>query len=220
MPRLRQATAQLSWLLSRGYSTLAAAELVGNHFALRSRQRDALQRCAASAEACAARAARCLAPAQLAGERLSIDGYNVLLTVEAALGGGVVLGAQDGAFRDLSAMSRHYRRVAETRVAVNLVGDCLAELKCGSVRWLFDQPISNSGKLARLLREIAGERCWPWEVELVPNPDRVLRASKEVVATADSGILDRCGRWFNLARYVVEQKAPQAWLVDLAGGVP
>lgn len=218
LPVLRTATAQLSWLLTRGYPGEASAVLVGNRYALRSRQRDALQRCAASDQACAARAARRLDPAALAGRALLIDGYNVLLTAESALGGGVVLEARDGAFRDLSSMSRHYRRVAETRRALELIGETLAALRPGEVHWLFDQPISNSGRLARLLRELATVKSWPFTVELVPNPDRVLRSAAAVVATADSGILDRCGAWLNLARLVVETKAPEAWRVDLSSG--
>ncbi len=122
LPLLRTATAQLSWLLTRGFPVDGSAELVGNRYALRARQRDALQRCAASDQACAARLARRLEPAELAGRRLEIDGYNVLLTVEAALGGAVVLAARDSAFRDLSSMSRHYRRVAETRAALVHIG--------------------------------------------------------------------------------------------------
>lgn len=219
IPRLQTATAQLSWLLTRGYPVQAATELVGNRFALRQRQRDALQRCAASDTACAARAARRLEPAAMAGRSLMVDGYNVLLTVEAALGGGVVLLARDGVFRDLTAMSRHYRRVKETTVALGQIGATLEELGCGPVHFYFDQPISNSGKLAKLLAAIAREHGWPWEVELVPNPDSVLRSSTDAVATADSGILDRCGDWFNLARVVVETRAPNPWLVDLSCGI-
>lgn len=218
LPLLRTATAQLSWLLSRGFPVDGSAELVGNRYALRARQRDALQRCAASDQACASRQARRLAPEELKGRRLEIDGYNVLLTVEAALGGAVVLEARDGAFRDLSSMSRHYRRVAETRSALGHVGDLLQTLGCAEARWIFDRPISNSGRLARLLRELAEEKGWPATVELADNPDRVLRGSSEVVATADSAILDRCGAWLNLARLVVEQAVPDAWRVDLASG--
>ncbi len=216
---LQKAVAQLSWLLTRGYPSNAAAELVGNRHALRARQRDALQRCSASEQACVQRAERCVPPEQLEGQELAIDGYNVLLTVEAALGGGVVLEARDGVFRDLSAMSRHYRHVAETKVALALIGEYLAARDCVKALWLFDKPISNSGKLAKLLREMAEQRGWPWEVELVPNPDRVLRAAKVPVATADSGILDHCGLWLNLARQVVVERVPDAWRIDLAGGV-
>ena len=58
---------------------------------------------------------------------------------------------------------------------------------------------------------------WSWEVELVPSPDRILRESEDLVATADSGILDRGVRWINLARAVVEAEVEGAWIVDLSG---
>ena len=52
-------------------------------------------------------------------------------------------------------------------------------------------------------------------MELVDDPDPVLKASPEIVATADSAILDHCLRWFNLAREVIEPKCTAAAIVDL-----
>ena len=47
-PTLRQATADLGWLLSRGYPRESSLKLVGDRYALVSRQRIAVARCAAS----------------------------------------------------------------------------------------------------------------------------------------------------------------------------
>ena len=60
----------------------------------------------------------------------------------------------------------------------------------------------------------AGVAC---EVELVNNPDALLAETNAVVASGDSVILDRCGRWLNLARLVVESCVPEANIVDLSG---
>jgi sarcosine oxidase delta subunit len=38
----------------------------------------------------------------------------------------------------------------------------------------------------------------------------------DIVATADSAILDRCRRWFNLARHTVAHGVPSARVVDLS----
>ena len=51
---------------------------------------------------------------QLRGRPLWLDGYNVLTTIEAALAGGVILAARDGAYRDMASMHGSYRKVAET----------------------------------------------------------------------------------------------------------
>jgi hypothetical protein len=155
----------------------------------------------------------------LAGETLMVDGYNVLLTVEAALSGGVLLLGGDGVVRDLTSMSGHYRRMRSTKPALEAIAAFTAAAACRDLIWLFDRPISNSGRLKQAIDALAAEAAWPWQVELVASPDRELIASPSIVATADSGVLDRCGRWFNLAREVVRAAVPGAWVVDLSGSV-
>ena len=216
LPALRSAVGELSWLLDRGYPKKAALKLVGDRHALRDRQRMAVQRCAASDADRSARCARAVTEHCLAGETIAVDGYNVLLTVEAALSGGVLLVGRDGVVRDLTSMSKHYRRMRSTLPALEAIAAFTAGASCRDLLWLFDRPISNSGRLKRTIDELASARRWPWQVELVASPDRDLIASPAIVATADSGVLDRCGRWFNLARAVVERSAPEAWMIDLS----
>ncbi len=153
------------------------------------------------------------------GARLEIDGFNVLTTVEVALGGAVVLVGRDGGYRDLASVHGTYRKVEETAPALRLIGATLATLGVAHARWLFDSPVSNSGRLKTILRSLAEEQGWDWSVELVFNPDPVLSSSTEIIATADSVILDRCERWFNLARRVVETLVPEAWTIDLGKSV-
>ena len=217
---LRLATSDLCWLRSRGYPDKASLKLVGDRYALRLRQRKALQHCAVDDDAVRRRSARRVAPEDLRCEMLLLDGYNVLLTVEAALGGGVVLRARDGVYRDMAAMTSHFRRVDQTRPALELIGTHLDELGCRRAQWYLDRPISNSGRLKALMLEVATERGWPWEVELVPNPDKVLESACEIVATADGGILDAGPRWLDLPRRIVEESVPSAWVVDLGNQDP
>ncbi len=212
---MRQATDDLCWLRSRGYPDKASLKLVGDRYRLLLRQRSALQRCAIGDEARRLRLAREVDCEALRANPILLDGYNVLLTVEAALGGGVILSARDGAFRDLAAMQSHFRKVNQTRPALELIGKTLTELGCSESRWYFDKPISNSGRLRALMLDLAAERGWPWTVELVPNPDKILAVAEETIVTADGGILDKGPAWFNLARFVVEGSVPTAWVVEL-----
>ena len=218
LPALRSAVAELSWLLDHGYPKKAALKLVGDRHALRDRQRMAVQRCAASAEDRARRRSHQVEAEALAGGALWIDGYNVLLTVEAALSGGVLLLGRDGVVRDLTSMSGHYRRMRSTRHALEAIATFTATAGCRELVWLFDRPISNSGRLKQAIDAMADAASWPWQVELVASPDRELVASPSIVATADSGVLDRCGRWFNLACEVVRELVPGAWIIDLSDG--
>lgn len=214
VPRLREAVRDLSWLLGRGYAEQAAVKLVGDRFQFSARQRAAVRRCAASDEAVASRSARRL-PVEALGE-LTIDGFNVLITLERAFGGGAVLLGRDGACRDLAGVHGTWRRVAETDLALDAIGEVLSGR--GAVRWLLDRPVSNSGRLAERIRALAAERGWSWTVDVVERPDPELRASGGCIATSDAGILDRCGPWVSLAGEVVARRVSDTWLVDLGGG--
>ena len=70
---------------------------------------------------------------QLPGATLWLDGYNVLTTIEAALAGGVILAARDGAYRDMASMHGSYRKVAETLPALDLLGRTHRRLWRGGV---------------------------------------------------------------------------------------
>ncbi|MBI4578190.1 MAG: DUF434 domain-containing protein [Planctomycetes bacterium] len=214
-PTLRQAVADLSWLLSHGYADKSAVKLVGDRYNLVERQRIAVARCACSDAALARRTEHRVDASAVAHRPLLLDGYNVLTTIEAALAGGIVLAGRDGCYRDMASMHGTFRQVRETLPALALVGEFLAARRVGEAVWLLDRPVSNSGRLKLKLIAVAAERTWPWRVELVGDPDAVLAATPDIVATADSMILDRCARWFNLAREIVIQHVPRAPIVDL-----
>jgi hypothetical protein len=217
LPALRSATTELSWLFDRGYMPTASLELVGNRWMLTERQRRAVLRSACADGALSARVCRRIEPEELAGQALALDGFNVLTTLEAALGGAVVLIGRDGCLRDIAGVHGTYRKVEETVPAARVLGELLVEWEVGPCTWLLDSPVSNSGRLRAALLEAAHERGWDWRVELVTNPDALLTNSLDVVATADSVILDRCRRWLNLARLAVVDRVPGAFLVDLSG---
>ncbi|MFO0954084.1 MAG: DUF434 domain-containing protein [Isosphaeraceae bacterium] len=217
-PALRGAVDELSWLLERGYTPVASLKLVGDHWSLTERQRMAVLRSSCGDSALSRRQAHRVEPASVAqsGGTLQIDAFNVLTTVEAALGGAVVLVGRDGCLRDIAGVHGTYRKVEETLPALRLVGETLERLGVACCTWLLDRPVSNSGRLRAAMEVVAAERGWVWQIELVDNPDPILAASPEVVATADSVILDRCERWLNLSRTVVETAVPNANVVDLS----
>lgn len=218
LPALRQAVADLSWLLSRGYAIVSAVKLVGDRWSLTERQRLAIRRAACSDQARADRLSRRVHADQLRESEPLIDGFNVVTTVESALGGGVVLRCRDETYRDLAGVHGTYRRVAETMPALGLIGTWLSTSNVNQAHWLFDRPVSNSGRVRAMVEAIASERGWNWTVELLNNPDGALRDSRKIVATADSAVLDRCGGWLNLAREVIDAYCRDATTIDLSSG--
>lgn len=214
-PALREAAADLAWLLSRGYVNPSALKLVGDRHRLTARQRTAVERSTCSDADRARREAHRVDAREVQGRPLRVDGYNVLTTIEAALAGGVILAGRDGAYRDMASMHGSYRKVAETRPALELLGRVLDALAPCEALWYLDRPVSNSGRLKKIIEELAADRGWPWSVELVPDPDALLAETPEIVATADSVILDRCRAWCNLARETIARHVPEADIVEL-----
>jgi hypothetical protein len=213
---LRTALDDLCWLLDHGYAIRSGSALVGDRHCLTTRQRMAVSRCACPKAAGQNREQRRVEPDHLRGRELWLDGFNVLTILESALGGGIILVGRDGCCRDVAGVHRRYRKVQETRPALNLLGEVTREWGITRFRWWLDEPVSNSGRLRALILDTAGAAGWPWEVELVPNPDRVLAQTDQVVVTSDCLILDRCQRWINLARLLISLRIPQARLVDLS----
>jgi hypothetical protein len=212
---LRQAAADLAWLLGRGYAQPSALKLVGDRHELTTRQRIAVQRCSCSDEAQAGRLERQIGTSRLAGREIAIDGYNLLVTIESALAGGLILVGRDGACRDLASMHGSYRSMRETRGALELIGRTLVDLGVLDAAWVLDAPVSNSGRLRARMLDLAAVNEWHWTVELLPNPDRMLMDQPNIVVTGDSVILDGCAHWTNLARHIIQTHVPQAWVVDL-----
>ncbi|MBA7480597.1 hypothetical protein ES707_16059 [subsurface metagenome] len=213
---LRTAIADFSLLLTKGYAEKSSLKLVGDKFSLTERQRLAIMRSACSDQQLISREKREIKIADLASQPIVIDGYNVLITIEAAMSRGVIFKGRDGCFRDLASIHGTYRKVTETIPAVQLIGDFLKESSVTDCLWLLDSPVSNSGRLKTLIGELARKNDWNWEIELLPSPDAKLIKTALVAASSDSVVLDKCRRWVNLARAIIEKKLPKARVVDLS----
>ncbi len=212
---LRAAVTDLSWLLSRGYAPVSSLKLIGDRWGLTQRQRQAALRSACADAAHDERLAHEIKSSAVAGKKLVIDGFNVLTTIEAALGGAIVLHCRDGTYRDIAGIHGGYRRVAETLPALEKLAVVLTRLDIREIHWLFDRPVSNSGRIRGLVVQTAGKHAWNWSVNLVNDPDAVLKQSPDVVATSDSVVLDRASAWLNLARLVIDAECPAARVTDL-----
>jgi hypothetical protein len=217
LPALRTAVRELSWLLSRDYSIKGALKLVGDRHALTDRQRLAVSRAACADQSKEHRAMTILPVEAVAGEELIFDVFNLIITIDAALSGGLLILCLECCIRDLSSVHGSYRSVNETDQAINLSGAALEGLRPQSVAWLLDRPISNSGRLAKRIRDLATENGWNWTVEVLFNPDAEIITSGRVVISSDSHVLDKTDRWINLNRHLLDEGLKKFWLIDLSG---
>ncbi len=237
---LQSAVSDFAMLLTRGYADKSALKLVGDRYNLTARQRMAVWRSTCSDQALQHRRRMQIAPEKLRRSRLGIDGYNLLITVESALSGGLVLIGRDGCYRDLASIHGTYRRVEETQPAIELIIDHLARYAISRIDWYLDRPVSNSGRLKTLMAELLEQKCRvgmahqregvgtahrkpgvgtapqsTWNIELVNNPDAVLADYDGTVASSDSLVLDNCKLWTNLAAEIIDARIDGAWTLDL-----
>jgi hypothetical protein len=200
---LLQALEDMHYLLSRNYPPKAALALVGNRYQLVQRQQQALQGMACSAEELRNRKEKQRSPNALNDQTILLDGFNVLIILETALSGGFVFEGLDGCYRDIASVHGTYKKAQHTEQALIIIGNTLQQLQLQKVIWVFDAPISNSGKLKSFCYELAEQHGFPWEIILDNHPDKYLIDNKGLVCSSDGWVLNECTDWFNLGAYII-----------------
>ena len=109
----------------------------------------------------------------------------------------------DGFIRDLSSVYGTYKKVKQTSQAIEIIAAFFTKEKIKKAHWLFDKPVSNSGRLKQMVEEIASIHDYDWKVELVNNPDNVIAESDLIAITSDAWILDNSSANFNLIANVL-----------------
>jgi hypothetical protein len=213
--KLKIAQEEVEWLLNRGYKLSSIIDLIGGHYQFSSRQRTALQRATSSKAKYEKRKAARLPVEAYKEDCIYIDGFNLIITLEVALSGSVLILGNNGALRDLAGLRGTYRLIDKTDEALKLIGEAFRQLKVPEAKFFLDAPVSNSGRLRSRILEHAYNWGIAVEVELIPNADPILSKMGRIV-TGDSIILDECKSWFNLSREIIEFYIKDAWIVKLA----
>jgi len=215
--RMNAAAADMAYLLSRGYADASAIQLVGNRYQLHRRQQMALRRMVAAPQDAQNRLSKLWQPNPDAPQRLAIDGYNLLIFLEAALSDGFLFEGADTCLRDLSGVHGSYHTVEETQRAIEIAAQGIALLPLTAVCWVFDAPVSNSGRLCTKFREFARQANFPlpfeWEVRLVNNADTEIIALAQdgwIAVSTDAYILDTVATWYDLSRQLQAKFIPNA----------
>jgi hypothetical protein len=203
---LHQAAQDFRYLLNRGYSREASLTMVGNRYDLDADARQILHRGVFAGSLAAARRAKLWALADLVGQPLALDGHNVLITLESALKGRPLVGADDGFVRDVAQLSGAYRDSPVTQQALALLAAYLSRHHPGPLTVLFDAPMKRSGELARQTREIFAAQGLYTDTRAVPVPERELLDFSGAVASSDTHLIDAKEVVVDLAGEIIRQE--------------
>ena len=196
---LQKAAEDVRYLLNRGYPRKGSLELVGNRYELTYQERHLLHRGVFSDSDSNSRRKKIISTKDIQKKDLVIDGHNVLITLEAGLLGRPLVLADDGFVRDISGLSGSFRKTETTEEAFQLIANFLKKAKPRQTLFLFDAPISNSGKLAQGVRILLKRENLLGDARAVKVPEKILIGFPGVIATSDTAIIDQSEKVVDLA---------------------
>ena len=202
--QFKEAVKDYAYLLERGFSQKSVLKIVGDRYQLDRIQRNLLFRGITKRQEAKERKSRITK--KIKSLRISIDSYNVFLTVANYILGRPLYIANDGFLRDAGEVYRRGLARENLHQAVDLVLSVLRKEQPASIAFFVDSPVAYSGELAAHLRSLLLQYSLSGAVEVVKSPDFYLKQIGEgVIATSDSIIIEKTiSPVVDLARKVIE----------------
>lgn len=203
---LQNAAEDFRYLLNHGYPRKASLELVGNRYGLTADQRHLLHRGVFSSIDSGSRRKKRISVEKIQKQDLVIDGYNVIITIEAGLSGRPLILGDDGFIRDISGLSSNFKKTEKTERAIQLILDVIKKVKPRHTLFPFDAPMSKSGMLAQEVRNQLKKKNLPGDAMAVKVPEKILIGFPGVIATSDTAIIDQSKKVLDLAGYIITKR--------------
>jgi len=199
---LRDPICDLRFLLNRGYQKGTAITVVANKYKLDVRERNFLVRTVFSDSEAEEHKKKLVHLREIEGEKVIVDGYNVLICVESALKGGEIILCDDGFVRDISATFGKYKVSEFTLPAILEIAKLLKENSAESVLFIFDSQVSYSGELCKLVRGKMEKLGLGGEAKTSANVDYVITKDKGIVCSSDRAIIKKVSKVVDIPYYV------------------
>ncbi len=200
--RLLAPAHDLEWLLNRGYPKKSSLVFVGNHYQLSAWERNILFRSIfPRVEALDAKRKKVRAR-DLKGQPLGIDGFNVLITLENALSGELLIRGNDGFIRDTAGVFRRWRRSEKTLQALEMVLGVLKRYEVKRAIFVLDAPFSGSRELAGIINQNLQKMALSGEAILQKQVETWLSKFSDIVATSDSRLIRQVKKAFDLTGHL------------------
>lgn len=187
---LHEASKDLKYLLNRGYNKQSALTFVCNHYQLEQKDRHFLARTVFADELISTITEKKLPIEEIQGKDVVIDGFNVLITVEAVLKNEAIL-CDDSVVRDTQAVFGKYKISKTTEKALQEIYSVLKEYSPRTVTFYFDKQVSHSGDLCSTVRQ-------HFPCETVTHVDLLLQTLNKITATSDSVLIQKLDHFVDI----------------------
>jgi len=201
-----EAAKDLRYLLERGYRRESALKPIVDKYQLSINQRLLLYRAVYDASNAAKHKEKIVTVDKIKDSKLAIDGYNVIITVESSLRGGLLVLCDDGFIRDISAVHGKHRITSTTEKALGMLVKALQELKPYETIFFFDAQVSKSGELASHVRRALKGSGLTGSAHAVERADVSTLNFGNIIATSDSVLISKAGAVFDLAGEILKNK--------------
>ncbi|NJD77641.1 MAG: DUF434 domain-containing protein [Candidatus Methanoperedens sp.] len=193
---LKEAAVDIRYLLDRGYRQKSVIGFVCDHYRLDEASRYILTRTILSHAVSQKRRAKFLSCESIRDSNIIIDGYNIIIGMESILEKKAYL-CDDGVIRDTRGVFRSFKISGSAEKAIDLIMLFLKEKNPAYVCFLLDSQISNSGLLAKMLREKISYYGFKGDAKTSKHVDFDLKNSKDIVASSDGVIIDEAPKLVN-----------------------
>ena len=196
---LVEAARDLRYLLSRGYKREAAIRFVAERHKVTSEERCILMRAVYDEAEADNRRRKLISIDKIRGETVSIDGYNLLITVESMLSNRLLIQCDDYITRDVSAVFGKHRITEITTRALNMILQRLKGQDPNEVHFAYDKQVSKSGELAYKTREMMAKLQLKGTATTALKADIATLRSGGVAISSDSFVVQKSTRILDLA---------------------
>lgn len=201
-----EAAKDMKYLLDRGYPKKYALNFVSNHYLLSKDVRNLLSRTVHSRNTSLKRCKKLISPYDITSKAVVIDGFNVLITIEAMLRGHSLFIGTDSIVRDLEQSHGKYKKSQFTEMALFLIFLILNELHPKESITFFDSQVSYSKKILSHATCISTKFNVRSKLYLEKTVDSIIKKAysteEYVILTSDSIIIDSVTFVFDLPRYL------------------
>ena len=209
---IREASKDYGYLLSRGYNWNSALNFVSGRYRLSKIERMILLRAVFSNDEILERKKKLVTIDYIRRKTLSIDGFNVLMTIKAALLGAPLILCQDGFIRDILSAFEKVKIDLYMYISLELLLMVLSRFSPNNVFLFFDSKVSKSGLFAAHVRKRLKELNLKGEVSAVPKADILTLMHGDIVASSDSVIISRAKHVIDLGGYIAKSIAIESIL--------
>ena len=103
----------------------------------------------------------------------------------------------------------------QTPLAISCIADFCTKYEIGKMLWIFDKPVSNSGRIKQQIETFAEEKGLDWKVMLENNADETIIRKGNIVVSSDAYVIANAINWFNLITFLVETEKIPATTFDI-----